>query len=256
MRTLIATYSTEEPFARRAAAALHDAGLDGQYVLILSRNATGHPAAWSGLEETASGEAPDPLDAIEGESLWSLLAQEYGADRAKEMLQTARDGRDLVIAHTQLYELDAVRAALNSAGPLNIVEQDLAYRQDLHPQTQPDIAGPTPTTADFYTDDALDAGQHNYDEGVDYEARRSRFHAHYNQTYAARGWPFSRLEAAYRFGLAVRDGFPLEQSWAAAEPQLRERWLSERPNEVPWEDVSQAVRYAWTTGGQDELPTA
>lgn len=256
MRTLIATYSSEEPLAQRAAAALHDAGLDGQYVLVLGRTASGHPAAWSGLEKTTTNDPPRSLHTIEGESLWSLLVQEYGSERAEEMLQTVRDGSDLVIAHTERYELDAVRAALDSAGPLEIVEQDLAYRQHVHPHPQPDTTETAPRTADFYTDDALDVRQHNYDEGLDYEARRSQFHVHYNQTYAARGWPFARLEAAYRFGLAMRAAAPSELSWTAAEPQLAARWQSDRVNEVPWEDVREAARYAWTIGsGQDDPRT-
>lgn len=246
MRTIIATYSTEEPFAQRAAEAVYRAGLSGLNVLLLNRDGRGDAQAQSGPDKATMSpdEPPHSLHTLQGNELWDLLSQDYGDSRAEEMLETVRGGRDLVIVHTQAYELDAVLAALDEAGPLSVVNQELAFHQSVQPGPQPGTTGAPPSTADFYPG-PTDEQAPRMDEGLDFETRRSQFYEHYNQTYAARGWPFERLEEAYRFGLSLRRGMLSNSTWPQAEAQAREQWLAARSSEVPWDDIREAVRHAW-----------
>jgi len=247
MRTLIAVYPGDEPTAQ-IVEAVHNAGLDGQNILVIGRDEQGEPVAHSGPQQTVVGQEGRSLHAFSDDGLRKLLVAEYGEGQAAEMLQAARDGQTIIIVHVENYLLEATRQALQAGNPASLTERELAFQQDRHPSPQPETLDASPQTADFYSAQELDPHQHTFDRGVDFDTRHSPFHDHYSQTYAPKGWPFERVVEAYQFGAAMRGRVAAGVSWEAAEAELRERWLADRSSEVPWEDIREAVRHIWSGG--------
>jgi hypothetical protein len=248
MRTLIATYAGDEAATQAILEAIHRTGLSGQNVLVIARDERGGPFAHSGLQQTTEGEAAHSLHELHSDSLWKLLSAEYGDSRASQMFQTARDGRTLIIVYADRYLVEPARQALQAGAPLSLSDEELAFKQHVHPSPHPDTLTPSPHTADFYSAEELDPNQHTFDRGVEFDTRRSPYHDHYNRTYAPKGWPFERIAEAYHFGATLRDQDTTNASWDAMEAELREHWLATRSSEVPWEDVHEAVRHAWAGG--------
>jgi len=246
MRTLIAVYSEKE-LTTQVVEAVHNAGLDGQNILVIGRDERGEPVAHSGPQQVVVGQEAHSLHEFRDGNLRKLLIAEYDESRAAEMLQAARDGQTMIIVHADIYLLEAVRQALRAGNPASLTERELAFQQDRHPSPQPETLDASPRTADFYSAQELDPNQHTFDRGVDFDTRHSPFHDHYNQTYGPKGWPFERLAEAYGFG-TMMGSQAAGASWEAAEAELREHWMAARSSEVPWEDVREAVRHAWSGG--------
>jgi hypothetical protein len=70
------------------------------------------------------------------------------------------------------------------------------------------------------------------------------FRHHFETTYAAQGYPYDQLAAAYQYGYALGTDERYGRSdWAAIETEARSLW--EKDNRGTWEEFKGAVHYAW-----------
>lgn len=78
----------------------------------------------------------------------------------------------------------------------------------------------------------------------DFDAYDADFRSDFDRTYASRGYTYDRYEPAYRYGYTlVREDRYRDREWNDIEPDVRRDWESR--NQGLWEDVKDAVRYAW-----------
>jgi uncharacterized protein (TIGR02271 family) len=80
--------------------------------------------------------------------------------------------------------------------------------------------------------------------GSDFAAYEHDFRSHYSTAFAGRGSPYEHWAPAYRYGydLAAEPRYR-GQDWTAIEPEARRQW--EARHQGTWEEVKDAVRYAW-----------
>jgi uncharacterized protein (TIGR02271 family) len=80
--------------------------------------------------------------------------------------------------------------------------------------------------------------------GNDFAAYESDFRTHYSTAFASRGSPYEHWAPAYRYGydLAI-DPRSHGRDWATVEPEARRQW--EARHQGMWDEVKDAVRYAW-----------
>jgi hypothetical protein len=74
-----------------------------------------------------------------------------------------------------------------------------------------------------------------------YDEYAEDFRGHYD-TYYGDGDRYLQYEPAYRYGYDLAWAYR-DQDWGQVEPQARRGW--EREHGGAWEDVKEAVRYAW-----------
>ncbi|HSJ52439.1 MAG TPA: hypothetical protein VLC52_01730 [Anaerolineae bacterium] len=80
----------------------------------------------------------------------------------------------------------------------------------------------------------------------DEELLRERYYKeHYDEVYAAGGYPYEHYKAAYQYGhlLGMASQEQEEKEWMLAGPAARWGW--EDLSEEPWADVEEAVHEGW-----------
>jgi uncharacterized protein (TIGR02271 family) len=80
--------------------------------------------------------------------------------------------------------------------------------------------------------------------GADMERYRSGWRGHYQTHFARTGNKYEHYEPAYQYGMNLRsDARYRDWDWARLEPEARRSWESRSPG--TWEQIKDAVRYAW-----------
>jgi len=80
--------------------------------------------------------------------------------------------------------------------------------------------------------------------GSDFAAYESDFRTHYSAALASRGSSYEHWAPAYRYGYDLAsDPRSRGRDWATVEPEARRQW--EARHRGTWEEVKDAVRYAW-----------
>lgn len=148
------------------------------------------------------------------------------------------------------------------------VKEILAAQEPLHMQVLAGLVGdeswmddmryvPTPHTKDLYVkrfagQEVVKDAVFDVEQGLDYDERRSKYYQHYNQTYAATGVPFERYDDAYRFGELLAGEVHIQsRQWDDIAKQGEERWTHQYPAGGAWEDVQEAIRFAWRVNRKD-----
>jgi hypothetical protein len=81
-------------------------------------------------------------------------------------------------------------------------------------------------------------------EKLDAEAFQRDFQEHYRTHYGVRGREYQAYLPAYQYGFSLaHDGRYTHLDWSQVEPRARLYW--EVHSEAAWEDVKDAVAYAW-----------
>jgi hypothetical protein len=85
------------------------------------------------------------------------------------------------------------------------------------------------------------------DQGRDargFDSYSADFRHNFETTYAAQGYTYDQLAAAYQYGYALgTDERYGRREWGAIETEARSYW--EKDNRGTWEEFKDAVRYAW-----------
>ena len=82
------------------------------------------------------------------------------------------------------------------------------------------------------------AGARGYDEYA------GDFRGYYTQRLASRGIAYERLEPAFRYGHSLGTKEPFRsQEWSTIEPDIRRLWEEKNPR--TWDEVKDAVQFAW-----------
>lgn len=77
-----------------------------------------------------------------------------------------------------------------------------------------------------------------------YDDYAGEFRGYYTQRLASRGIAYERLDPAFRYGHSLGTKEPFRsQDWATIEPDIRRLWEEKNPR--TWDDVKDAVHYAW-----------
>ena len=78
------------------------------------------------------------------------------------------------------------------------------------------------------------------------EGYEADFRQHYTTSLASRGHPYERWAPGYRYGYELaRDPRYAGREWTAVEAEARRDW--EARHQGPWDEVKDAIRYAWDT---------
>jgi uncharacterized membrane protein/stress response protein YsnF len=78
----------------------------------------------------------------------------------------------------------------------------------------------------------------------DYSNYEREFRSHHDTAFATRGVPYDRWAPAYRYGYDIAtDPQYRDREWAAVEADARREW--DQRHRGTWEDMKDAIRYAW-----------
>jgi hypothetical protein len=115
-------------------------------------------------------------------------------------------------------------------------------------------SGPAGTTAEAATiEDTVSqpgASGPSSAGGSRFEDFDSVFRDDFRTRYGTKGFEYEKYRPAYQYGWAARDRFE-DRDWTTIEPELHADWQNTHPTEA-WEDVREAVRYAWQRVRTDE----
>lgn len=250
MRTIVAIYD-EADDAWDAVREIDKAGIDHHYIKLMTCDANGRPVAYLGPEDAGTGDSvwEQPV-AYRGEQLEKILRVDFGDDEADGYLDDINDGDTIVVVHVERYQEDAVRELLDKDGLVSLSIGEVAYHQQGRPHPGPSGYTPPPKTEDFYSNEGMYEEEPTYERGLEYETVRSRFYTHYNANYAATSLPFDRYAPAYQFGWRLHREKRPGDAWSAVAPSARLQWEETHPQGAAWEDVRDAIKYAWETGGE------
>jgi hypothetical protein len=195
------------------------------------------------------------IGAAAGSLLGALVKMGIPDDRAKLYEEGIRRGGTLVTVSVENNMSDQAVKTMNRFHPIDINYRSQTWRQDQTPAQRESIYNKdrgqeenlrdrresvpvTGTPADVQIPgERVDA-----EDWLKYD---NRFRGDFQTRYGSSGYSYDRYMPAYRFGYELRHNpNNAGKDWTYMEPIARREWEL-RGYELAWEDIKDAVRYAW-----------
>lgn len=235
MRITVGTFNSLDA-AWQASQELHNSGLDPHYVNVVSTERT--PAYIDYI--TRKADLPEPGDDLAQLNAAALHNEGFPEPQAKQFLERARKGESLVVVMAMEYLEEETREILRRHKPIRLHDEKLAWHDESRSLSGEHDYSPPPTTRQMYPAE-LDTAV-----GTSYAEIHSAYYDHFRRNYAGAGAPFDVYLPAYALGgQLAADSMLTGKPWQAIEPLAREQWTERSRPHAAWEDVREAVRYAW-----------
>jgi hypothetical protein len=167
---------------------------------------------------------------------WGIPKEE--ADRYAEAV---RRGCVLVAVTTSPEEAATASRIMDQFDIVDLERRSAYWRTEGWTALDPD--------ADYYTREQIDEEQAHY---TIYETYEPIFRTHFETHLGRNGRGFHDYATAYYAGYILgADMRYRNHSWEELEPEARRRWQSEHSLSLPWDEVHQAIRYAWKEVRED-----
>lgn len=154
-----------------------------------------------------------------------------------------RRGGTLVLIETSDDLAENARDIMDRHYPVDIIERVGMWQES-------GWTGYNPNARAFTIDQINEERRRYYSDEFDFEPEFANydkdFQNHYDTTYYNRGFGYDYYLPAYYYGYSLASDQDLDgKRWVDIEPEARAEWGQDHNNEGSWDDVKDAVRYAW-----------
>lgn len=211
---------------------------------------------------------------VAGGLLGALIDLGIPEEHAGYYAEGVRRGGALVTVETDDTNLESVRSVMNRYHPVDINQRVESWRQSgwkgYDPAAKPYTSKQTMKDREAYGAMRSTGGQTTTPSSVQYYPRtqtmgatgmggaamsgtntadmerfRQGWRGHYQSQFGSTGYKYEHYEPAYQYGYTLRNEPRYrDYDWMRLEPEARRTWESRNPG-TAWDQVKDAVRYAW-----------
>jgi hypothetical protein len=171
---------------------------------------------------------------------------DWGIPQAEADLyaEAVRRGCVLVAVTASAKEASTASRIMEQYEPVDVARRSAYWRTEGWKAFDPD--------AEYYSREQIEEEQAHY---TIYETYEPIFHTHFESHYGPDGRTYSEYAPAYCAGYILGSDMRYRShSWEELEPEARRRWHTEHSLSPPWDEVHQAIRYAWEEVREDYYP--